>query len=128
MLGLHVACYICFVQPCNFAASVLILEACAAGAVLPIWKVLAETALPPEDKTAKVGDVDAPKGKDYARVVRLKLDSGEGIIGLSLMPDDVYKVSKLPRNAATDKLMYEDGDACLLCIALYCIASMQSYV
>lgn len=64
----------------------------ALGAVLPIWKVLADTVIPTEDKKFK-GDMDAPKGKDHARVVRLKLDSGEPIIGLSLMSDDVQKVS-----------------------------------
>lgn len=63
-----------------------------AGAVLPIWKVLADTVIPEEDKKFK-GDADAPKGKDHARVVRLKLDSGEPIIGLSLMTDDAPRVS-----------------------------------
>lgn len=63
----------------------------ALGAVLPIWKVLADTVIPTEDKKLK-GDMDGPKGKDHARVVRLKLDSGEPIIGLSLMSDDVQKV------------------------------------
>ena len=60
--------------------------------MLPIWKVLADTVIPDEDKKFR-GDADAPKGKDHARVVRLKLDSGEPIIGLSLMADDVHKVS-----------------------------------
>ena len=64
----------------------------AIGAVLPIWKVLADTVIPTEEKKFK-GDMDAPRGKDHARVVRLKLDSGEPIIGLSLMSDDVQKVS-----------------------------------
>ena len=63
-----------------------------AGAVLPIWKVLADTVIPTEDKKFK-GDLEGPKGKDHARVVRLKLDSGEPIIGLSLMSDDVTTVS-----------------------------------
>ena len=62
------------------------------GAVLPIWKVLADTVIPTEEKKFK-GDMEAPRGKDHARVVRLKLDSGEPIIGLSLMSDDVQKVS-----------------------------------
>ena len=64
----------------------------ASGAVLPIWKVLAEQVIPTEDKKFK-GDLEGPKSKDHARVVRLKLDSGEPIIGLSLMSDDVQKVS-----------------------------------
>ena len=63
----------------------------ASGAVLPIWKVLAEQVIPAEDKKF-TGDVEGPKGKDHARVVRLKLDSGEPIIGLTLMSDDVQKV------------------------------------
>lgn len=64
------------------------------GAVLPIWKVLADTVIPDEDKKFR-GDADAPKGKDHARVVRLKLDSGEPIIGLSLMTDDVHRVRQI---------------------------------
>ena len=64
----------------------------APGAVLPIWKVLAEQVIPAEDKKL-TGDLEGPKGKDHARVVRLKLDSGEPIIGLSLMSDDVQKVN-----------------------------------
>ena len=64
----------------------------ASGAVLPIWKVLAEQVIPAEDKKF-TGDLEGPKGKDHARVVRLKLDSGEPIIGLTLMSDDVQKVS-----------------------------------
>lgn len=63
----------------------------ASGAVLPIWKVLAEQVIPTDDKKFK-GDLEGPKSKDHARVVRLKLDSGEPIIGLSLMSDDVQKV------------------------------------
>lgn len=63
----------------------------ALGAVLPIWKVLAEQVIPAEDKKF-TSDVEGPKGKDHARVVRLKLDSGEPIIGLTLMSDDVQKV------------------------------------
>lgn len=70
----------------------------APGAVLPIWKVLAEQVIPAEDKKF-TGDLEGPKGKDHARVVRLKLDSGEPIIGLTLMSDDVQKVSAAPAKA-----------------------------
>ena len=62
--------------------------------MLPIWKVLADTVIPEEDKKYKY-IADGPKGKDHARVVRLKLDSGEPIIGLSLQSEDVPKVGPL---------------------------------
>ena len=61
--------------------------------MLPIWKVLSDMVIPQEDKKAKSTDYqDGPKAKDVARVVRLKLDSGEGIIGLSLLTEDVHRV------------------------------------
>ncbi|DBA83686.1 TPA: hypothetical protein ACH3X1_016793 [Trebouxia sp. C0004] len=62
------------------------------GAVLPIWKVLSDTVIPDEEKKVRPSDMDSAKSKDHARVVRLKLDSGEPIIGLSLMSEDVFKV------------------------------------
>ena len=64
-----------------------------AGAVLPIWKVLSDTVIPDEEKKVRANDLDTAKSKDHARVVRLKLDSGEPLIGLSLMSDDVFKVT-----------------------------------
>ena len=65
-----------------------------AGAVLPIWKVLSDTVIPDEEKKVRPSDMDTGKSKDHARVVRLKLDSGEPLIGLSLISDDVFKVRK----------------------------------
>ena len=65
-----------------------------AGAVLPIWKVLSDTVIPDEEKKVRASDMDTGKSKDHARVVRLKLDSGEPLIGLSLISDDVFKVRK----------------------------------
>lgn len=65
----------------------------SAGAVLPIWKVLSDTVIPDEEKKVRSSNMDTVKAKDHARVVRLKLDSGEPIIGLSLMTDDVSRVS-----------------------------------
>ena len=68
----------------------------AAGAVLPIWKVLTDTVIPDEDKKVKASDMSSVKAKDHARVVRLKLDSGEPIIGLNLISEDVPRVSLHP--------------------------------
>jgi hypothetical protein len=68
------------------------MNALCSGAVLPIWKVLSDTVIPDEEKKVRPSDMDSAKSKDYARVVRLKLDSGEPIIGLSLMSEDVFKV------------------------------------
>jgi hypothetical protein len=68
------------------------MNALCSGAVLPIWKVLSDTVIPDEEKKVRQSDMDSAKSKDYARVVRLKLDSGEPIIGLSLMSEDVFKV------------------------------------
>ena len=68
------------------------MNALRSGAVLPIWKVLSDTVIPDEEKKVRASDMDSAKSKDHARVVRLKLDSGEPIIGLSLMSEDVFKV------------------------------------
>ena len=65
---------------------------CSIGAVLPIWKVLADTVIPEEDKKSRA-DMDSANKKDHARVVRCTLDSGEPIVGLSLHHDDVGKVA-----------------------------------
>ena len=61
--------------------------------MLPIWKVLSDTVIPDDEKKVRSSDMDTVKVKDHARVVRLKLDSGEPIIGLSLMSEDVHRVS-----------------------------------
>jgi len=68
------------------------MNALRSGAVLPIWKVLSDTVIPDQEKKARPSDMDSAKSKDHARVVRLKLDSGEPIIGLSLVSEDVFKV------------------------------------
>lgn len=65
---------------------------CSTGAVLPIWKVLADTVIPEEDKKGRA-DIDSANKKDHARVVRCTLDTGEPIVGLSLHHDDVGKVA-----------------------------------
>ena len=54
--------------------------------MLPIWKVLADTVLPDEDKKS------TGTKKEQAHVVRLQLDSGERVVGLSLQHDDVSRV------------------------------------
>lgn len=59
------------------------------GAVLPIWKVLADTVLPDEEKKSRY---DVGGKKEQAHVVRLKLDSGEPIVGLAIHYDDVSRV------------------------------------
>lgn len=66
-----------------------------AGAVLPIWKVLAETVISGDERYSK-NDSEMSDKKESAKVVRCQLDSGEPIVGLSLHHDDVAKVSKLP--------------------------------
>ena len=59
--------------------------------MLPIWKILADTVVPDHEKI-KGSDLESASKKEYARVVRLQLDSGEHIVGLSLHSEDVGRV------------------------------------
>lgn len=79
----------CHLQYVNAIACKAELSLYDSGAVLPIWKVLADTVLPDEEKKSRY---DTGGKKDQAHVVRLKLDSGEPIVGLAIHYDDVSRV------------------------------------
>lgn len=94
------------------------------GAVLPIWKVLADTVLPDEDKKARI---DTSSKQEQAHVVRLKLDSGEPIVGLSVVHDDVSKVSFMTHLDLQQLLNLTVHDCSYVSAMLQCILSQSDW-
>ena len=83
--------------------------------MLPIWKVLADTVLPDEDRKTLV-----PK-KEQAHVVRLQLDSGERVVGLSLQHDDVSRVCMMHAVSHLELLSQATLSSLFVCECMSCM-------